>query len=68
MTVPPECDGREHDCRFWANAVAADKVLSAIGGEGKGFRGSADQAIPQNPVALGGRVLLLGHGSSLPRD
>lgn len=43
-------------------------MLSAIGGERKGFRGSAYQSIPQNPVALGGRVLFLGHGSSLPRE
>lgn len=66
--VPPECDGGQHRGQFRANAVCGDQVLSAIGGKGKGFRGSADQAIPQNPAALGGRVLVVGHGLRLPRD
>lgn len=69
MGTPIECELGDHGSQFRANAVAADQVLSAIGGEGKGFRGSADQAIPQNPAAApSGRVLLLGHGLGLPCD
>lgn len=68
MCVPPKGDSSQHGRRFRANAVAADQMLSTIGGKGKGFRGSADQAIPQNPAAFSGRVLLCGHGLCLPRD
>lgn len=37
-----------------------------IGGKSKGFSGSADQAIPQNPAALRGRVLRFEHGLRFP--
>ena len=66
MNTSTKCERSNGRCNFRTNAVAADQVLSAIGGKGKGFCGSADQSIPQNPAAQRSRVLLLGHGSSPP--
>jgi hypothetical protein len=48
--------------------VTGDKCLHQLGERGKGFSGSVDQAIPQNPAALSGRVLFEVHGLGLPRD
>ena len=65
MAGPSECEARHHNGEVRANAVLGDKVLSAIGGKGKGLSGSADQAIPRSPAIVRG-FAFLGHFSALP--